>query len=59
MSITEINKSISKFGMGLLAKIKYGISFSYNRYDYLSSRIEKQEYLQSKTYQTIYKKISK
>jgi len=55
--LSEINKSIIKMGQGLLAKLKYGITFHYCRYKYMSEREKKRTYFELKTYQTLIKKI--
>ena len=55
--LKEINHKILHYGRGLLAKIKYGISFSYNRYNYMSAREEKYDYYEHKVYKSITQKI--
>lgn len=58
MQLSEINKTISGYGLKLLARIKYGFSTGYDKYDFLSVLDEKRTILKLKTEKTLSKKIN-
>jgi hypothetical protein len=55
MSLKQLNHKIIMLGNGLLSRIKYGFSFSYDQYDFIKTLHEKEQKTEIKTHKTLYK----